>query len=284
MKLKKLWGLISQTFSKLTRDNVTMMAAALAYYTFFSFAPMLVIVIVIAGYFFDKSAIQNMIISQLGGFITEEGAQGVGIILAKFMNPKARYMASAIGITSLLLGASSVYLVLQNALNTIWETKNNIGNNIWKFFKIGFMSLGIILILVILFLILFIVSTVSNVVIAYSLELLPVTYYLWSTLNILTFLIIFTLIFGVIYKLLPNAEVNWNDVWPGAALASILFNIGRIIIGAYLVKSGLKSVYGAAGSIVMLLVWIFYTSYVFLLGAEFTKVYSGLYGSRSPHK
>ncbi|OGS27485.1 MAG: hypothetical protein A2297_02825 [Elusimicrobia bacterium RIFOXYB2_FULL_48_7] len=277
--------LISRVAGKLSKDNVSMLSAALAYYAFFSIMPLLIIMIVFAGFFFDKAEIQGLVISRLGGFITEAGAEGVRAILDKFMNPQARYTATAIGVISLFVGAINVFLVLQNSLNIIWETSFNTGNSIWKYFKKRFISLGMILMLVILFLALFFISTALDVIIAHALSLIPGgMYYLWNLLNISVFLVIFALIFAAAYKFLPKTEVKWNDVWLGAVLTSILFGIARIIIAMYFVKSGIQSVYGAAGAVVILLIWVFYSSYVFLLGAEFTRAYSVLYGSKNQVK
>jgi membrane protein len=253
--------------------------AAVAFYTMFSMAPVLVLVTAIAGAFFGPRAAQGEIVGQLSGLVGEVGAQAIQMVLANANNAKAGSIATIVATGLLLIGATTVFAELKDSLDEIWQVPKGPRTGIITVIRTRLLSFGLILVLCFLLL----VSLVVNALLAilqnywsglwggFLIVLTPVT-------SVFSFLVI-TSIFAAIFKLLPQAPLSWRDVWIGSLGTAGLFTLGKYLIGVYLGNSGLTSSYGAAGSLVALLMWIYYSAQIFFFGAEFTREYALIFGS-----
>jgi membrane protein len=257
------------------------MGAALSYYTLFSLAPLLIIVIAVAGMVFGQEAAQGEIVAQLRGIMGEEGAVAVEGMLSAAREPAKGVVATIVGLAILLLGATAIFGELQSALDRIWRVpvpKKESG--IWHLLRTRLLSFGLVLGLGFLL----VVSLVVSAALAALGKWWGGWFQGWDVfLEILNFAVsfgIFTLLFAMIYKIMPRASIPWHDVWTGAAVTALLFTIGKVLIGLYLGKSNLASGFGAAGSLVVLIAWVYYSAQIFLFGAEYTWVYANRHGSR----
>jgi membrane protein len=263
-------------------DYAPSMGAAISYYTVFSLAPLLVIVIAVAGAVFGREAVQGQIVAQLGGLIGQQGASLVQGLVAASSDTDKGLVAGAISVVVLFMGATSVFAELQHALDRIWHVPPSAKpNGLWALLRVRLLSFGLILGLVFLLMVSLVVSTVVSALGTYTSQLMPGSEALLQVLNIAVSLGISTLLFAMIYKLLPNTRIAWRDVWVGAFTTALLFELGKFLIGLYLGKSSMNETFAAAGSLVVLIAWVYYAAQIFLLGAEFTKVYAMEHGSQS---
>ena len=280
MNLKVMWKLLSATYTKWAKDHAQSLGAALAFYAVFSLAPLLLIVIAIAGSVFGQEAAQGQIIGQIQGLVGEESANAIQSMIEEARKPAAGIIATVLAMVMLLLGATGVFAQLQEALNTIWSVEEKPGESLWKLLKDRFVSLMAVLGTGFLLLISLIISAGLSAIGAALGNFLPVPGFLLQIINFFVSFAIVTFLFAMIYKLLPDISIQWGDVWIGAIIASLLFTIGKFLIGLYLGKSDVGIAYGAAGSLVVILIWVYYASQIFLFGAEFTAVYAHSRGSR----
>jgi len=281
MHLKQLWDLIRKSVGAWVDDYAPSMGAALAYYTLFSIAPLLIIVIAVAGLVYGQEAARGEIVEQIQGLIGWEGAIAVQGLLKSASEPAQGILATLFSIVALLIGATTVFGELQSDLDRIWRVPAPVKENgIWTLLRALLLSFGLVLGLVFLLL----VSLVVGAVIAAFGKWSNGWFVGWEAmLQVVNFCISFmitTTLFAMIYKFMPRARIAWRDVWVGAVVTGLLFEIGKLLIGLYLGKTGLASSFGAAGSLVVLLVWVYFSAQIFLLGAEFTWVYSHAYGSK----
>ena len=282
MSISVLWSLLRQSFAEWQRDKVSRLAAALAYYTAFALAPVLVIAIGVASFLFEQSQVQGRIIEQLQGLLGEDGAELVREMLISAQSQDSNsFLATVVGVVLLIVGASGLFIQLQDALNTVWNVRARTDEGIWGLVRDRLLSFGMVLAIGFLLLV---SLTLSAALTAASGFIgsggLPGVDFLWQIANAVVSFGIITLLFGLIYKILPDAKINWSDVWIGAAITALLFTIGKWLIGLYLGNSSAASAYGAAGSFVVLLLWIYYSAQILLFGAEFTQVYANRFGSR----
>lgn len=277
--LSTLWSLLRQTFAEWQRDKVSRLAAALAYYTTFSLAPVLVIVIAIASFLFEQSAVQSRIIDQLQGLLGENGAALVQEMLTSAQTQEGGLWATLISLALLIIGASGLFIQLQDALNTVWNVVPRPDSGIWALVRNRLLSFGMVLAIGFLLMVSLLLSAalagisgmVGDGLLGWDVG--------WQILNTLVSLGVITLLFALIYRILPDATIAWGDVWVGAVMTAVLFTIGKALIGFYLGNSSVASAYGAAGSFVVLLLWIYYSAQILLFGAEFTQVYANRFGS-----
>lgn len=280
MNSKIVVRLLKETFAEWQKDKVPLLASSLAYYTMFSIAPLLLICISIAGLFFGEDAVRGEIIGQIQGLVGKEGASAIQSMLQSTQKPHSGgTIATIFGIITLLFGASGVFGQLQEALDIIWEVKPKPGRNIAKFLQSRFLSSAMVLVIGFLLLVSSLLSTILVSVTQFINRLVPGIGFLGQTLDFLLSLVVVTLLFAAIYKVLPDVKVPWRNLWVGSAVTALLFNIGKHLIGLYLGNSNIGSTYGAAGSLIVVLVWIFYSAQILLLGAEFTQVYSKYLGT-----
>lgn len=260
-------------------DYAPSMGAALSYYMLFSLAPLLVIVIAIAGMIFGHDAAQGAIIAQLGSIMGQEGATAVQGLLKAAREPSTGIVASIIGGFLLLLGATAIFSELQSDLDRIWQVPaKDKPSGIWGWLRSRVLSFGLVLGLAFMLM----MSLVVSAALAAAGEWLgggsEVKSVIANVLNFAASLGIFTILFAMIYKIMPSAKISWHDVWTGSAVTALLFNVGKTLIALYLAKSSVASGFGAAGSIVILVAWFYYSAQIFLFGAEYTWVYANSKG------
>lgn len=280
MKFSTLKDILKTTFKEWTEDKAPRLGAALAYYTIFSLAPLLIIAIAIAGLAFGEQAAQHQLQEQIRGMVGSQGAEAIQTMIAKASRPSSGIVATIIGLVTLVLGASGVFSQLQDALNTIWEVKPKEGRGIKGIIKDRVLSFTMVLGIGFLLLVSLVLSAVLAALGSFLNTLMPNMSILMQIANIVISFAVITLLFAMIFKLLPDVEVSWRDMWLGAALTAVLFTIGKLAIGLYLGHSSATSVYGAAGSLVVLLLWVYYSAQILLFGAEFTQVYAMKCGSK----
>lgn len=281
--LKTFFDLLRQTFTEWNEDKAPRLAAALAYYTAFSIAPLLVVIIGIVGIIVSQDTVQAQITTEVQRSLGPDAAEMIGELIINASKPAEGLLATILGLVTLLLGAGGAFGQLQDALNTIWDVdpastgKQNTG----VIFQIQnkFLSFGMVLVVGFLLLVSLVVNTVIAAVSAYFVNLLPGVEFLISILNLVISFVVIGAMFALIYKFLPKVKLEWRDVIVGAAMTSALFAIGRFLLGWYLGRSSTASAYGAAGSFVLILVWIYYSAQIVLFGAEFTQVYARRFGS-----
>lgn len=279
MEPRSLWKLLKTIFLKWLDDDPFQSAAALSYYTLFSLAPLLVIAIAVAGFVFDREAAQNQILSTIQGLIGYDSAQAVQAMVQNASNrPETGMFSTLLGGMFLLFGAGGVVGQLQATLNMIWGVKAQSDHGVHDFIRKRFISFAMVLGVGFLLLVSLAVSAFISGFTRFIGDLFEVAVIV-ELLDVIISFGFVTFLFAMIYKFLPDVEIQWKDVWVGAALTSILFTIGKFLIGFYLGTSGVTSVYGAAGSLITILLWVYYSALIFFWGAEFTQVYSSHYGS-----
>lgn len=285
MKKKKItfkgfWQVLKTTFTGFIDHKVTKLSGSLAYYTVFSMAPLLVVIISLCGLFLGQEAAQGEIYSQLAGFMGKETASQLQDIVAKAALGEKDKIAFIIGIVTLLVGSTTVFADIQESINTIWGLKAKPKRGWLKMLQNRFLSFSVIISLGFILLVSLAVTTVLD---GFSSRLQArfsdVSVVLFYILNQLLTLAVISLIFAVIFKVLPDAIIKWGDVFLGAVVTAVLFMIGKFGISIYIGQSDIGSTYGAAGSLVILLLWTYYSSIILYLGAEFTKAYAVAYGS-----
>ena len=280
MNLKVVSKILKVTFSKWNEDHAQGLGASLAFYTVFSLAPLLLIVIAIAGLVFGQEAAEGHIIGQMQGLVGEESAQAIQSMLAQVRQPSSGLIATGLAFVTLLFGASGVFAQLQEALNIIWKVEAKPGLGIIQTLKARFISFVTVLGTGFLLLVSLVLSA-GLAAMGDRLEaLLPAPEAILQAINFFVSFMVITLLFAMIYRVLPDVAIQWNDVWVGAGITSLLFTIGKFLIGVYLGKSEVGLAYGAAGSLIVVLLWVYYASQIFLFGAEFTAVYAASHGSR----
>ncbi|HTM59980.1 MAG TPA: YihY/virulence factor BrkB family protein [Burkholderiales bacterium] len=275
--IKATFALLKDTAAAWSDDYAPSMGAALSYYTLFSIAPLLLIVIAVAGFVFGAEAARGEIFGQLAGLIGPDGAKAVEALLQAADQPRQGMIATIIGIATLLLGATTVFGELQNALDRIWRAPaREKAKGWWNLLRTRLLSFGMVLGIAFLLT----VSLVLSAAIAAFGKWWGAAEVVAHILEVALSFGLTTVLFALIYKFIPRVHVAWHDVWIGAAVTAILFAIGKLLIGLYLGKSSVASSFGAAGSLVVLMVWVYYSAQIFLFGSEFTWVYAHEYGSR----
>lgn len=264
-------------------DDVPRLGASLAYYTLFAISPILIIVIAIAGTVYGPDAVRGQIVGEIGGLIGQQGAAAIQTLLQSAHRDSTGSLAVVIGTATLLIAASGAFLELQHALNTIFRVKTDPKKSgIERLLLSRLRSFGLVVSIGFLLLVSLIVSAALTAVATRFEHTAVGSPAVLQVLNVVITLAVMTLLFGLIYRLLPDVRLAWRDVWIGAFVTSMLFSIGKFVIGLYLGHSSVASSYGAAGSIVVLLVWVYYSAQIILLGAEFTRVYAQKTNGRAP--
>jgi membrane protein len=283
MPAPQSWSMLREACTEWLRDAAARKGAALAYYTIFSLAPILILAIAIAGLFFGEQAARGEIVAQFAGLLGPEGARAVQALIESAAQPGAGGAAAVVGLVTLLVGATSALAELKSDLDEIWDAPAETVRGFWYFVRKRLLSVGLILAIGFLLLVSLVLSA-SLAALARLWGPLDASGSLLRLLEVCNFLVSFVLVtalFATIYKILPAVRIAWRDVIVGAAVTALLFAIGKFLIGLYLGRSAIASSYGAAGSLILILVWVYYSAQIFLLGAEFTKVYAHRCGSRS---
>jgi membrane protein len=282
MRFREIPSLLKQTFTEWVDDKTPRLGAALSFYTIFSLAPLLVIAVAIAGLAFGQQAAQERVFNEIKSQAGEQAANLVLGMIQSASRPSSTILAAIIGIGTLLLGATGVFVELHDALNTIWEIRLRPGRPLWGLVKdrlfsfLAVMGIGFLLLLTLA------VSAALTAMGSFLKQATPglaLTGYLLQGANFVLSLAVVTVLFGLIFKVLPDVRIAWKDTLVGAFVTAALFTMGKILIAFYLGTSTVASVYGAAGSLAIVLLWIYYSAQIFFLGAEFTQVYARRFGS-----
>jgi membrane protein len=271
------WGLLKAAAMQWVAHKDAQLGAALAYYSVFSIGGLIVIAISVAGFFLGQDAVRAQLSGELKGVLGDTGAQAIDAMLAGASRPHEGIVATIIGFGTVIFAAIGVVVQLKDALNTVWEVEPPPGNGIWGFVRTYALSLTGVLSLGFLLLVSMIVTTALSAGAKHLAPYLPE-----AALQAVSFVVSFgviSLLFAMMFKWLPDADIAWRDVWVGAIVTAALFEIGKFLIGLYIAKQGLESTYGAAASIVVVLVWVYYSAQIVLFGAEFTNVYAKARGS-----
>jgi membrane protein len=273
--------LLQETLKEWNQDNAPQMAAALAYYTVFSIAPLLIVAIAIAGFMFGEQAARGEIVGQIKGLVGEAGAEVIQTMLENARQPglEGGIIASLISVAFLIFGASGMFVQLQASLNAIWNVAPNAGNQVKEFVRKRALSVLVVLSIGFLLLVSLVVSALLAGLNHFASSLLPGFDGVWQIFNFVISFGVTTLLFSLMFKYLPDIDITWNDVWRGAAITSLLFSIGKLLIGLYLGNGSFGSTYGAASSLVVLLAWVYFSVQILFFGAEFTQIYTRRYGS-----
>ena len=277
MRFSVLWQLLKETYTQWSAAKPFQLAASLAYYTLFSLAPLLLIAIAVAGLVLGREATEQQILTTFQGLVGPQGAQAIQGLLHSASTPGSGILATVIGIVTLLIGAGGVVGQLQEALNTIWEVKAKPGGGLWGLLRTRFVSFAMVLGVGFLLLVSLLISAALAAMIQVMRGVLPGGEMLWHSLEFLVSLGLITLLFALIYKVLPDVEIAWRNVWIGAGMTALLFTVGKVLLGLYLGQKGITSPYGAAGSLVLVLLWVYYSGLIFFFGAAFTKVSAARY-------
>jgi len=279
--IKKIWFLLKETVREFIDDNAINLSAALSYYTVFSLPPLLIIIISLSGIFFGTEAVKGELFGQINGLVGNEAALQIQEAIRNVTLSKSSTFATTIGLIILIIGASGVFVEIQNSINYIWGIKAKPKKGFIKFLKNRLMSFSMIGSMGFLLLVGLIVNSLMDVLNNRLAAYFPKdTVYLFYVLNVFVVFIIITVLFTVIFKTLPDGKVVLRDCVIGASFTAFLFMIGKFIIGAYLGNSAVASLYGVAGSVILILVWIYYSAIILFFGAEFTKVYALAHGKK----
>ena len=277
--MKTIWRLLKNTFADFGEDRAMRLAAAMAYYSIFSIGPLLFVIITVAGWTMGEAAVRGQVTGLLKDYV---GPQSAKIIESMMAGPKLgqNILATVMGIGTLLIAAGGLFGQLQDALNTIWEVKPKPGRGILGLIRTRFLSMAMVLGLGFLLLISMVVTTAAEAVTAQAGQFLPVPDVVVSILSVVVAFVVVTIFFASVYKVLPDVRVAWRDVWMGGIFAALLFTVGKYLLSLYLGKQASSSTYGAASAFVVILLWVYYSSIILFLGAEFAQVYAHYRGAK----
>ena len=282
MSPRRIIGLLKQTLDEWLDDRGFTRSASLSYYTVFSIAPLLLIAVAVAGFVFGNDAVTGQLHEELQGMVGDEGATAIQEMMKGANKPGRGIAASIVGFILLGAGATGAFVELQDTLNDMWGVDKKETSGVLGFLRARVLSLAMVVVIAFLLLVSLVVSTALAALGHYTASAFPGWAIALQVANILFSFAVITVLFAAIYKVLPNVKVGWKDVWLGAAFTSVLFAIGKLLIGLYLGKSSVSSSYGAAGSFAVLLVWINFSSMILFFGAEFTQVFSRSKGGGAP--
>lgn len=280
-KIKGVYHYIKQVFTEFIEDDVLKYSASLSYYTVFSIAPLLIIIISVCGALFGKEAIQKQLYGQINEFIGSKAANEIQDIITNIHLTGNNIFATIIGIIVLLVGATGIFGEVQDSLNKIWGLRVKTKKTWWKLGINRLLSFSIIIcigfVMMVSLVLNALIAAFGNFLAKYFSEFSVI--FLQITDNVLSF-VITTFLFSLMFKILPDAKIKWKDVLIGGIITSVFFTLGKLAIGYYLGSSKIATIYGAAGSVMIVMVWVYYSSIILYLGAEFTKVYAKLYGGK----
>jgi membrane protein len=279
-RFKTAYDLVKQTVSSWSDDDATRLAAAMAFYTLLSLAPLVMISIAVAGWVLGDEAARGYIGDELAKVVGPEAGEGVETVVAAADAPEEGILGSIVGLAVLLFGASGVFKELQASLNTIWDVEPKPGRGFLGVIRDRFFSFTMVLGVAFLLLVSLVLSTALSAVGKFMSGTLPGGEVVWQIINFSVSLAVIAALFALIFKVVPDVEIKWRDVWPGALVTALLFTVGKFSLGLYLGRSSVSSSYGAAGSLIVLVIWVYYATQILFFGAEFTQVYAKHRGAR----
>jgi membrane protein len=274
----RIWAVLKDTVQEWIDDNAARVAASLAFYTLLSLAPLVILTIALAGVVMGEDTARDRIIYEVGQLVGPEGAKTINAVVASAHQSNDGVLSTVIGLIVLFVGASGVFGELQYAMNTIWGVKPKQTSGLMLLVRERVFSFAMVIAVAFLLLVSLVVSAVLSGIGRFMAGSLPGGDAVWQVVNVVLSIGIITALFGLIFKVVPDVEVRWRDVWVGALATAVLFTVGKQLLGIYLGKSSVASAYGAAGSIVALVVWVYYSSQLVFFGAEFTQVYARAIG------
>jgi membrane protein len=278
-KFLKYWNLLKETFVEFNDDNAVKLSASLSYYTIFALPPLLIIIITICGFFFGEEAVTGQLYGQINRLVGNEAAVQIQEAIKNVQLSDSGLFVTVFGVVMLLVGASGVFAEIQSSINFIWGLRAKPNKGLKKFIQNRIMSFSMIVSVGFLMLVsLMLNATLDILNERLKLYLPDATVYLFYVINLVIVFVSITLLFAIIFRTLPDGAIKWKDAFIGASCTAVLFMIGKFCIGFYLGNSSVASVYGAAGSIIVILVWVYYSAIILYFGAEFTKVYAKSYG------
>ena len=280
MSLKDLWKMLLEVYDDWSDDKASRLAAALAFYTVLSLAPVLVIVIAIAGFVFGAPAVREEIADTIQSLVGRDGADAIKMVMENAAMPGHNTLAETAGMLVLIFGAAEVFIQLKDSLNDVWDVKPKLDTGIYGTVREYFFSFSMVVGIGFLLLVSLVVSAALSAFGGFIGAHMPHNEVLLGIINFSISFAVTTFIFTLIYKVVPDARIAWSDVWTGAGVTALLFISGKFVIGQYILYSAEGLAYGAAGSLVVLMIWVYYSAQIFLMGAEFTKVYAEKFGSR----
>lgn len=283
IQFKTIWSLLIETYDQLLDDKGFKMAAALSYYAAFSLGPLLIIIISVAGFFFSEEAATGEIMRQMDDLMGRDGAEIVQTIIKGAANTSTGIFATIVSVVLLVVGSVGIFMELHESLNIIWGVELKPGRGIWGFIKGRLMSFSMVVASGFVLLISLIINSAITMLSNYFSSFFGIAVPIAEVLNIVASFIIVMFIFAMMFKYLPDVIVEWKYVWLGAGITSLLFSIGKYLIGLYLGNTSFSSTYGASASLAILFIWIYYSGIILFLGAEFTQVYRSRFG-RCPLK
>jgi membrane protein len=272
MNYNSMWPTLRQSFSEWNDHEAPRLGAALAFYTLLSMAPLVILVIAIVALIFGPSTAQNQMLGEVGSMVGREGANAVKAMLEHAQKPATGTFASLFGVITLVYGASGVFGELRSALNKMWDVKSKDQEGIWGALKQHFFSFGMVFAVGFLLLVSLVISAALATIGKFLGGMLPLPEFVLSAVNVIVSLGGTAILFALIFRYVPETKIGWRPIWIGATVTSLLFTIGKFFIGLYLGKAGVGSAYGAAGSLVVIIVWVYYSAMIFFFGAEFTHV------------
>lgn len=278
----KLWGVLREAGAEWMDDDAPRLAAALAYYTLLSLAPLLVIAVAVAGFLFGEDAARRALFEQVRGTVGDSGADVIKDMLEQAGRPGAGSVAAVVGVVTLLFGASGVFAELQGALNVVWDVRPKPGRGVWGVVRDRLLSFAMVLVIGALLLGSVVASAVLSGAEKYFGGAIPAGLPVSQAANAGLGFVVVTVLFAMVFKILPDVRVRWREVWLGAAVTAALFTLGKYLIGLYLGKAGVATPFGAAGSLVALVVWVQYSALILYFGAELTQVVARRNGSGQP--
>jgi membrane protein len=275
-----IWTIIRDSFNEWMEDNAPRLAAALAFYTILSVAPLLMIILAVVGFFFDAEVASAELTNQMGSTFGEAGSEVVKTVIENSKEPSGGIAATIIGVVTILFGASGMFGELQGSLNTVWDVKQKSGRGFFGVIRDRFLSFGMVLVVGFALLVSLVLTTLLAAFGEYLGGLVAGLPVLMQIANFLLSFVLIAALFAMIFKFLPDVKIGWRDVWFGAFVTSLLFIVGKYLIGFYLGKAGFTTPFGAAGSLVAFVVWIYYSALILFFGAELTQVTMKQYGRR----
>jgi membrane protein len=279
--IHSIWDLIKSTASSWSEIDAPRLGAALSYYTMLSIAPLLVICIGVAGLLFGREAAQGQVAAQIQSVMGSESGKVIQDLIVQSSQKSSGIFATAVGIFMLLFGASGVFGELRDSLNLVWGVKPASAGGLKGIIQYRFFSFAMVLGIGFLLLVSLVLSAAIAAAEQFFGQYLPIPGAILQVVNLLVSFASVTILFALLYKVVPDTRIEWRDVWIGAAVTSLLFSVGKALIGLYLGRASVGSAYGAAGSLVVFLVWVYYSAQIFFLGAEFTRQFAQRHGSRA---
>jgi membrane protein len=277
-RAKDLWNVVKTAGSEWVNDKAPRLGAALSYYTIFAIPPLFVIALFIASLVFDPNTVRTEVFAEVGGLVGEQSAESIQSAMARYDDSRG-LVASVIAVVTLLVTSTGLFIELQSALNTIWGVEEKAGQGIKGFLKNRVLSFAMVIGIGFLLLVSLLISAGLSALSKYVGTLVPGLDVLWMITHMAVAFAVITLLFAMVFKALPDVKIAWRDVWVGAAVTALLFTGGKFLLGLYLGRSSVVSAYGAAGSIVLILLWVYYSAQILFFGAEITQVYANQYGA-----